>query len=134
MTDTSKALELADDLMELHEEATSGKWGKGRTTHETVSTQDDRPPYLIANFHHAKDASFVDACHEHLPTLVTELRRQHAEIAELKAELERIRALEPVAWLHKHPHCPPQAFTNEPPPSLKAKCAPLYTLPPNLKV
>lgn len=94
MSTNTELRALAEDLMELHKESTPGKWCKGRTTHETVSTQEDRPPYLIANFHHAKDASFVDACHEHLPTLIEELRR----LAEVEAELAAIKA-QPVAWI-----------------------------------
>lgn len=36
---------------------------------------------------------------------------------------------EPVAWLHTDRLGDVQAFTTEPPPSLKAKCQPLYTAP-----
>lgn len=59
MTDTSKALELADYI---------------------TPTAENVP------------------CIKDLNDAADELRRQHAEIAELKAELERIRALQPVAW------------------------------------
>lgn len=49
--------------------------------------------------------------------------------AALSAPQPPAAAQEPVAWLHTNKHVGVQAFTNEPPPGLKAQCQPLYTHP-----
>ncbi len=82
-----EALRLViDDLRTSHRLATSGKWTKGSSTHETVSIQPEREPYHIASFRHANDAAFCDAAHLHLPKLLDAFERQHARIAELEAD------------------------------------------------
>lgn len=69
---------LIKDLRALHAQTTQGVWGKGRTTHETVARYPNAPAYHVADFLHANDASFIDACHEHLPAILDELEALRA--------------------------------------------------------
>lgn len=75
MSDLSE-LSLADAVLELQvalRESTPGRWCKGMTSHHTVAKfTTGRKPYAIGEFHHAADASFVDACHELLPILLAD--------------------------------------------------------------
>lgn len=77
-----QARKLADDLAIFHQGSTQGKWGKGKTTHETVALFPDGA-YRIGEFRHADDASFVDYAHHHAPAIISSMRQ-------LAAELERL--------------------------------------------
>lgn len=70
--------DVVADLRALHAQTTQGVWGKGRSTHESVSRYPNAPPYHVADFRHANDASFIDACHEHLPAILDELEALRA--------------------------------------------------------
>ena len=70
--------ELIKDLRALRAQTTQGVWGKGQSTHETVARHPNAPPYHVADFRHANDASFIDACHEHLPAILDELEALRA--------------------------------------------------------
>ena len=70
--------ELIKDLRGLHAQTTQGVWGEGRSTHETVARYPNAPAYHVAEFRHANDASFIDACHEHLPAILDELEALRA--------------------------------------------------------
>ena len=70
--------ELIKDLRALRAQTTQGVWGKGRSTHETVARYPNAPAYHVADFRHANDASFIDACHEHLPAILDELEALRA--------------------------------------------------------
>ncbi|WP_431509792.1 hypothetical protein [Variovorax sp. DAIF25] len=83
--------DIVHDLRGLHAQATPGVWSKGQTTHHTVSRVDGLPPYRIAEFHHAKDASFCDAAHMFLPTILAALEARDAEIAALTKERDDAR-------------------------------------------
>lgn len=76
------------DLMELHSNTSQGQWCKGATSHNTVAKKEGLPDYHVADFRHAKDASFVDAAHEFLPAMIAELRRLARVNAELVAALQ----------------------------------------------
>ena len=73
--DNEDALRCAKELELFHADATPGKWGKGRTTHETVAEQPDGEQYHVADFRHATDAAFADAAHREAPGIVAHLRR-----------------------------------------------------------
>lgn len=80
MTDrtTEEALtpEVLSDLLELHARTSHGVWGQGATSHNTVAKREGQPDYRIADFHHADDASFVDAAHKYMPLLIAALQWQ----------------------------------------------------------
>lgn len=73
-------------LREALARTTDGKWGKGRTTHETVSRIDGREPYRIAEFHHADDAEFCDQAHALVGELLAELDSTRDERDALRAD------------------------------------------------
>lgn len=77
--------ELLSDIRTLHAQTSRGVWGKGATSHETVARRDGEKPYHIASFRHADDASFIDACHEHLPAILDELEAFRAAKAKQEA-------------------------------------------------
>lgn len=77
--------QLLSDMRILHTQTSRGIWGKGATTHETVSRREGEKPYHIASFRHADDASFIDACHEHLPAILDELEAFRAAKARIDA-------------------------------------------------
>lgn len=70
---------IIHDLKELHARSTPGKWGKGQTTHHTVSIRPNQPDYRIAEFHHAADAAFCDAAHDFMPALLAALASRSTE-------------------------------------------------------
>lgn len=77
---------IIQDLRAQHSLATPGMWTRGSTSHQTVSERQGHEPYHVADFRHANDAAFCDLAHRHVPTLLDELERQHARIAELEAQ------------------------------------------------
>ncbi|WP_341237886.1 hypothetical protein [uncultured Limnobacter sp.] len=73
---------ILSDIEILHSESTQGAWGKGQTTHHTVSRMPGSvKPYRIGEFHHARDAAFVDFAHQHMPRIIQEFRKLKAEVA-----------------------------------------------------
>lgn len=62
--------QLLDTLQAAYEGSTQGTWGKGMTTHHTVSDGCGYNRYPIAEFHHAADADFCDVAHEVAPLVV----------------------------------------------------------------
>lgn len=66
---------IVSDLRGLLADATPGVWGKGISTHHTVSRRPGQEPYRIAEFHHARDAAFLDFAHAHMPALLDEIER-----------------------------------------------------------
>jgi hypothetical protein len=61
------------DMRESHARTSPGTWGKGATTHETVSRTEGREPYKVAEFRHANDAEFCDLAHVFVPRLLSEI-------------------------------------------------------------
>ncbi|VTU32123.1 hypothetical protein H4CHR_02947 [Variovorax sp. PBS-H4] len=82
--------DVISDLRELHKSATPGKWAQGATSHHTVAYNPGttRPACGIAEFTHSNDASFCDAAHAWLPALLD--------------EIERLRAMKPVAVVRSY--------------------------------
>lgn len=64
---------IIHDLRESHARTSPGTWGKGATTHETVSRSEGREPYKVAEFRHANDAQFCDLAHVFVPRLLSEI-------------------------------------------------------------
>jgi hypothetical protein len=75
---TEEALtpEVLSDLLQLHARTSQGVWGQGATSHNTIAKREGQPYYRIADFHHADDASFVDAAHKYMPLLIAALQWQ----------------------------------------------------------
>lgn len=94
---------VLSDLRESHARTTFGHWGKGDTTHETVSRGGRHKEYKIAEFRHADDATFCDLAHAFTPRLIEEIEIQRARIAELESQLEAIGAggVEPLRKCNK---------------------------------
>ena len=74
------------DLRESHARTSPGAWGKGATTHETVSRTEGREPYKVAEFRHANDAQFCDLAHVFVPRLLSEIEALQSRIQELEAK------------------------------------------------
>lgn len=74
------------DLKESHKRTTHGTWGKGATSHETVSTGGREDSYKIADFRHADDAQFCDTAHALVPRLIEEVERLYARVQELEGQ------------------------------------------------
>lgn len=74
------------DLRESHARTSPGAWGKGATTHETVSRSEGREPYKVAEFRHANDAQFCDLAHVFVPLLLSEIEALQSRVQELEAE------------------------------------------------
>lgn len=75
--------------------ASPGAWGKGATTHETVSRAEGREPYKIAEFRHANDAQFCDLAHVFVPRLLSEIEAMQSRVQEVEAantEVEKLKA------------------------------------------
>lgn len=77
-----QVVDMIHDLAGLYAQTTPGKWGKGQTSHHTVSRREGQPPYRIAEFHHAHDAAFCDAAHTFMPTLLEVLRAHPLPVAD----------------------------------------------------
>ena len=75
-----------DDLLELHKRTSEGVWSQGMTSHHTVAKREGSPDYRIAEFHHADDASFVDAAHKYMPKLIELARAALASQQAVKGE------------------------------------------------
>lgn len=84
-----KLKDLIEDLTILHQEATPGKWGKGRTSHETVASVEGKEPYKVADFRHAKDAAFADVAHLGMQKLLEATKGEYI----IQAIEEKIEAL-----------------------------------------
>jgi hypothetical protein len=70
-----------EELLALAEAATPGPWGKGMTSHHTVSLHPKYRGYKIAEFHHASDAALLDAANpETIKQLVELVRLQNKVI------------------------------------------------------
>lgn len=78
--------DLIKDLRALRAHTTQGAWGKGRSAHETVARYPNAPAYHVADFRRANDASFIDACHEHLPAILDELEALRAAAGVIEEE------------------------------------------------
>lgn len=76
---------IIHDLRESHARTSPGTWGKGATTHETVSRAEGREPYKVAEFRHANDAQFCDLAHVFVPRLLSEIEALQSRILELEA-------------------------------------------------
>jgi uncharacterized protein YdbL (DUF1318 family) len=72
--------EVLADLLTLHNRTSGGVWGQGVSSHQTVAKRDGHEDYRIADFRHARDASFVDVAHKYLPALVEEITRLRAAV------------------------------------------------------
>ena len=77
---------IIHDLRESHARTSPGAWGKGATTHETVSRSEGREPYKVAEFRHANDAQFCDLAHVFVPRLLSEIEALQSRVQELEAE------------------------------------------------
>ena len=75
------------DLRESHARTSPGAWGKGATTHETVSRAEGLEPYKVAEFRHANDAQFCDLAHVFVPRLLSEIEALQSRVNELEAQL-----------------------------------------------
>lgn len=75
------------DLRESHARTSPGAWGKGATTHETVSRAEGLAPYKVAEFRHANDAQFCDLAHVFVPRLLSEIEALQSRVNELEAQL-----------------------------------------------
>jgi hypothetical protein len=73
---------IIHDLRESHARTSPGAWGKGATTHETVSRTEGREPYKVAEFRHANDAQFCDLAHVFVPRLLSEIEALQSRIQE----------------------------------------------------
>lgn len=73
------------DLRESHARTSPGAWGKGATTHETVSRAEGLEPYKVAEFRHANDAQFCDLAHVFVPRLLSEIEALQSRVQELEA-------------------------------------------------
>ena len=73
------------DLRESHARTSPGAWGKGATTHETVSRAEGLAPYKVAEFRHANDAQFCDLAHVFVPRLLSEIEALQSRVQELEA-------------------------------------------------
>ena len=80
------------DLRESHARTSPGAWGKGATTHETVSRAEGLEPYKVAEFRHANDAQFCDLAHVFVPRLLSEIEALQSRVNELEAQLSAICA------------------------------------------
>jgi hypothetical protein len=89
------AADLAD-LLKLHQNTTQGLWGQRATSHNTVAKNEGRPDYRIADFHHASDASFVDAAHKYMPTLIAIAQAREADLKVMRQALEATQGL--IVW------------------------------------
>ena len=76
---------IIHDLRESHARTSPGTWGKGATTHETVSRSEGREPYKVAEFRHANDAQFCDLAHVFVPRLLSEIEALQSRVQELEA-------------------------------------------------
>lgn len=76
---------IIHDLRESHARTSPGAWGKGATTHETVSRAEGREPYKVAEFRHANDAQFCDLAHVFVPRLLSEIEALQSRVQELEA-------------------------------------------------
>lgn len=76
---------IIHDLRESHARTSPGAWGKGATTHETVSRSEGREPYKVAEFRHANDAQFLDLAHVFVPRLLSEIEALQSRVQELEA-------------------------------------------------
>lgn len=81
---------IIHDLRASHAQATAGTWGKGATTHETVSRTEGKQSYKVADFRHSNDAQFCDLAHAFTPRLLDEIESLQRRIAELEAEKARL--------------------------------------------
>ena len=80
------------DLRASHARTSPGAWGKGATTHETVSRAEGLAPYKVAEFRHANDAQFCDLAHVFVPRLLSEIEALQSRVNELEAQLSAIGA------------------------------------------
>lgn len=88
-----------------HDRSTGDKWQRGLSSHHTITDTG----YRIAEFHHADDASFVDAAHALIPELMAQLtalltanamraltdkknRELQTEVFDLTHEVNQLRA------------------------------------------
>lgn len=76
---TANLADIVRDLDALYQRTTRGEWGKGRTSHETVSLFGTGAPYHIAEFRHADDAAFLDACHMFMPEILRVMKNALVE-------------------------------------------------------
>jgi hypothetical protein len=76
---------IIHDLRESHARTSPGAWGKGATTHETVSRTEGRELYKVAEFRHANDAQFCDLAHVFVPRLLSEIEALQSRVQELEA-------------------------------------------------
>lgn len=72
------------NLLQAYQGTTKGTWGKGETSHETVSRNENQVDYHIAKFRHADDATFIDLAHAHMPVLLQAFADMKARIAQLE--------------------------------------------------
>ena len=73
---------IIHDLRESYARTSPGTWGKGATTHETVSRAEGREPYKVAEFRHANDAQFCDLAHVFVPRLLSEIEALQSRVQE----------------------------------------------------
>jgi len=97
----SEVADAINDLRGLHAQTTPGDWGKGQTTHHTVSRRKGQEPYRIAEFHHANDAAFCDAAHALFPLLLEALATPAPTVQAETGE-------EPSVLDFRCPHCDSQ--------------------------
>lgn len=62
--------DILSDLKESWKRTTPGSWGKGETTHKTVSRNEFKEEYHVAEFRHADDAQFCDLAHAFMPPVL----------------------------------------------------------------
>ena len=94
ITEQPSLAAIIHDLRESYARTSPGTWGKGATTHETVSRAEGREPYKVAEFRHANDAQFCDLAHVFVPRLLSEIEALQSRVQEVEAtntEVEKLK-------------------------------------------